>query len=63
MTDREQELCGWLNQACAIILLEARDHEDGRQYDSNQQRRSIAKTLRGFVDAASKVMSEREVAP
>lgn len=44
----------WLSEACALLAVEARDHEENRQYDGHEQRKRIAEILRRFIAQAEK---------
>ena len=54
MTQRESILFNLLHQACALISVEANDHQSTRKYPDKAQRQRIAKTLREFNDYAEK---------
>jgi hypothetical protein len=56
MTPSEKILHSWLSQACALLGVEARDHDENRYWDSPKQRKEIAKTIRSFIVAANKVL-------
>ena len=56
----ERSLSDWLNQACMLLEVEARDQFENRQYDSPNQRKNIAKTLRNFIAAAEAAMERAE---
>lgn len=60
MTDREQAYFQWLRQACLLLAVEARDHEQNRQFDDRKQRLEIAKILQRFVREANAFLEEAE---
>lgn len=57
MTEREQALYDWLHQACALLSVEAQDHEHNSQMD-RKKRQEIAKILRQFLVQAANVLDD-----
>jgi hypothetical protein len=62
MTRQVKELHDLLMIAVGLIMMEARDHDENRQWESVEQRKRVADTLRMFCSRAREAIAKVDAA-